>query len=160
MENIVLTIGGLIKSFTLYDFLFLIIGIILILLLIYIVYLIRLDDDKNIKNSSKGKKELKEIVNDIEANYEPKPINLSKYEQQMEDTAIISYDELVNRASNSIVYEDEYQRDDDLIVRKVSSDNIGNTKELVDLPKAILMNYENEEAFIKTLKRLQSNLVR
>lgn len=171
MENIVLTIGGLLKSFTWSDLFFFGITLILILILIYIVYLIRLDtvdllglEDKTKEDAKeqipKADKPLTAIVDDIELNYKPKPIDLSEYEKEQENTAIISYDELLKSVSNNIYYEDEYDSGfDDVLIQKVDNKE-SKTQELVDLPKAIMMSYEAEEDFLKALKVLQSNLVR
>lgn len=167
MEEIVLTIGGLIKSFDWSDFLLLLIGLILVILLIYIIYLIGREDEVNNKQTDyklqNDKNDIKSIIENLEANYEAKPIDLSEYEQEMENTAIISYDELLEKTSTNITYDDEYVsniKDNDIVVKKVDPTNTSLTKEMVDLPKAIMMNYESEEAFLKALKKLQKNLVR
>ena len=164
MEDVVLTIGGLIKTFTWSDLFFFIATLLLILLLIYIVYLIRQENDEETIISiekDENKKTLSEIVDELETDYDPKPIDLSKYEQEQENTAIISYDELLKKVSNNISYEDDYDSGfDDLTVKKVDPTNTSNTQELVDLPKVIMMSYDSEEAFLKALKVLQSNLVR
>lgn len=167
MENIVLTIGGLIKSLTFSDLFFFGSCLILILLLVYIVYLIRIDEeDLNISvkpvDPTKNKEiSIEDIANDLENNYEPKPIDLSKYEQEMENTAIISYDELVKQANNDITYEDNYDSGlEDVVVKKVDDSKLSATKELAPIPEAVMMPYEQEEAFLKALKKLQSNLVR
>lgn len=174
MENFVLTIGGLIKNLNWSDLFFFASGVILMLLLSYIIYLVRADDEdimasmlpERNKEEKPTKKEeinktLEEIIDNLETNYEPKPIDLSKYEQEMEDTAIISYDELVSRASNNITYEDEYDSGfDDIVVKKVDATNLSNTRELVPIPKAVMMNYDSEEEFLSALKELQKNLVR
>ena len=172
MENIVLTIGGLIKSFTWSDLFFFVATVVLILLLVYIIYLIRVEEtDNNVMlkpvdpTLEKPKKDLNEqldnIVNNLSSSYAPKPIDLSKYEQEREDTAIISYDELLQRSSNDIAYETDYSSGiDDVVVKKVDSTNMSSTREYVDLPKAVMMCYEDEEKFLKALKVLQSNLVR
>ena len=174
MENIVLTIGGFIKSLNWNDLFFLVSGIILILLMTYIVYLIRIDDSEKITSDieevidtkeikeNKKKDTLIDIVNNLETNYEPQPIDLTKYEQEMENTAIISYEELLERtASNKIVYEDDYNSGtDEIVVKKVDPTNMSKTQELVDLPKAVMMDYGSEEAFLNALKVLDSNLVR
>ncbi len=181
MENIVLTIGGLLKSFEISDLFFFTVTLILILLLIYIVYLVRLDDEnyetKNLKSTvpaphlevnksatieSTEDKPLKAIVDKIESDYKPRPIDLSEYEKEQENTAIISYQELLSRASaaNNIYYEDEYDSGfDDVLIQKVDNKQ-SNTQELVNLPKAVMMSYESEEAFLHALKALQKNLVR
>ena len=167
MENIILTIGGIIKRISFNDLFFFGASLILILLLIYIVYLIKMDE-KEIKNNiedlpqmQQNKTNIEDIVNNIEENYEPKHVDLSKYEQEMEDTAIISYDELLKRSSSDIAYDDEYKsKSDDLIVKKVDDTNTSVTREYVDLPNAIMMSYESEEAFLKALKTIKNNLVR
>ena len=116
--------------------------------------------DPTIKSGNISDK-LSDIVDNLETNYKPKPIDLSKYEQDMEDTAIISYDELLKRASNDIAYETDYSSGiDDVIVKKVDATNTSDTREYVDLPKAVMMKYDSEEEFLKALKRLQGNLVR
>ena len=169
MENIVLTIGGLIKRISFSDIFFFGSSLILILLLIYIVYLIKTDENEIKKELGNGElprmqpdtNNIASIVNNIEENYDPKPIDLSKYEQEMEDTAIISYEELLKRSSNDITYDDDYKsKSDDLLVKKVDDSNTSMTKEYVNLPTAVMMSYENEEAFLDALKTIQNNLVR
>lgn len=164
MENLVLVIGGIIKSFTLSDAIVVIAGIGMILLLVYFVYLVRLDDDKVkkevIEEKKPEEKTLTEIVNEIKVNYTPQSIDLSEYEKEQEDSAIISYDELVKRANNNIYYEDEYDSGaTDVLIQKVNNEK-SNTQELVGLPHAIMMSYEDEEEFLSALKVLQKNLVR
>ncbi|HBA38157.1 MAG TPA: hypothetical protein DCY94_05500 [Firmicutes bacterium] len=174
MENIVLTIGGLLKSFGWSDLFFFSITLTMILLLIYILYLIRLDESKDdienmllsnlekkdLSNKKETGKPLSAIVDKLETEYKPKPIDLSDYEKEQENTAIISYDELVSRSSNNIYYDDEYDSGfDDVLIQKVDNKE-SKTQELVDLPRAVMMSYESEEAFLSALKSLQKNLVR
>lgn len=169
MENIVLTVGGLLKKISLSDLFFFGSSLILILLLVYIVYLIKTDESEikgEISNSDlpklqTSKNSIEDIVTNIEENYEPKHVDLSKYEQEMEDTAIISYDELLKRASNDIAYDEDFKNtNEDIIVKKVDDTNMSQTREYVNLKEAVMMNYENEEAFLKALKTIQNNLVR
>lgn len=172
MENIVLTIGGLLKSFGWSDLFFFIVTLLLIVLLVYIIYMMKLDDEDiepvkpkmpakpNVPNKNVSSKSLSKIVDELEANYKPKPIDLSEYEKEQENTAIISYKELLEKASNNIYYDDEYESGfDDVLIQKVDNKE-SKTQELVDLPKAVMMSYESEEEFYKTLKVLQKNLVR
>lgn len=168
MEKLVLTIGGLLKSFEWSDLFFFTVTLLLLLLLVYIVYLVRLDelDVKKVSNNKKDEdipkedKPLTAIVDDLELNYKPKPIDLSEYEQEMENTAIISYKELLERSSNNIYYDDNYESGcDDVLIQKIDNKE-SKTQELVDLPKAVMMSYESEEAFLSALKVLQKNLVR
>ncbi len=177
MEDIILTIGGLFRSFTLSDLFFFGVTLFLILLLIYIIYLVKLDNEDVmiIKHTDKGAdpntlnetrpadidKPLTKIVNELEMDYKPKPIDMSDYEKELEDTAIISYDELVNRTSNNIYYDDSYDSGfDDVLVQKIDDNKMSNTQELVNLPTAVMMSYESEEDFLSALRVLQKNLVR
>lgn len=168
MENIVLTIGGLLKKISLSDLFFFGASLILILLLVYILYLIKTDEvEDNEKNTNglpkmqEDKNNIQSIVSDIEENYGPKHVDLSKYEQEMEDTAIISYDELLKRASSDIPYDDNYKApSEDLVVKKVDDTNTSQTREYVNLKEAVMMSYESEEAFLDALKNIQNNLVR
>ena len=79
----------------------------------------------------------------------------------MEDTAIISYEELLKRSNSDIAYDENYKtKSDDLVVKKVDDSNMSNTREYVNLPNAVMMSYENEEAFLEALKTIHNNLVR
>ena len=169
MENIVLTIGGLIKKISLSDVFFFGACLVLILLLVYIVYLIKTDEGEDKGNEEhKGLPKMQtntdniaSIIDNIEENYEPKHVDLSKYEQEMEDTAIISYDELLKRSTSDIAYDDGYKTpSDELVVKKVDDTNTSQTREYVNLPEAVMMSYESEEAFLEALKTIQNNLVR
>lgn len=163
MENVVLTIGGLLKTFKLSDAIFFIVTLGLVLLILYLVYLIKLDKEEKPeikKEEPKEDKTLSEIVDELSTDYQPRPIDLSDYEKEQEDTAIISYEELLNRSTGSIYYEDEYDSGfDDIVVQKVDKEK-SNTEELVGLPHAVMMSYEDEEKFLSLLKTLQKNLVR
>lgn len=173
MENIVLIIGGLFKSFNWGDVFFFTVTLILIMFLVYVCYLIKLDDseendiEKSIAenafidySSKKEEKALSKIVDELESDYDPVPIDLSEYEREQENTAIISYQELLSRANNNIYYDDDYESGfDDILIQKVDNKE-SKTQELVDLPKAVMMSYESEEAFLSALKVLQKNLVR
>ncbi len=180
-----MTIGGLLKAMNWSDAFFFTATLVLIILLVYIIFLIRCDEEdmlvlnelpkrsepkihdeiktgeQNLMTSKSKSQALEDIVNELENNYEARPIDLSKYEQEQENSAIISYEELVKRASQNINYEDKYDSGtEEITIKKVDPTNTSNTQELVNLPKVIMMDYESEEAFLKALKNLQSNLVR
>lgn len=174
MENIVLTIGGLFKSFDWSDLFFFAVTLFLLIFLVYVFYLIRTDDTEedgdiesmilnNMTYSPKKEtvdKSLTAIVNELETDYKPALIDLSEYEKEQENTAIISYQELLSRSNNNIYYDDDYESGfDDVLVQKIDNKE-SKTQELVDLPKAVMMSYESEEAFLSALKVLQKNLVR
>jgi len=86
--------------------------------------------------------------------------NLVKYEEEQEEKAIISYDELIKHKNDfGINYSEEENIDEELTIKKVDLDNLIN-KEVRIKPevKVSLISYEKEEAFLKALKTLQQQL--
>lgn len=163
MENAVLTIGGLLKSFNWSDAILLLIGLAIVLLIVYTVYILG-TKEKTLPKPIEGKKEssdIQNIIENLEANYEVRPIDLSEYEQELEDTAIISYEELLEKTKTNISYDDisklEYG---DIAVKKINPTDMSSTKESANIPKKVNNDYEREEAFLATLKKIQKNLVR
>lgn len=147
------------------DYIFL--GIILILLLVSVMYLRQMNkkEKQAMETINKAKKDmidLEAITKNIEADYRPINIELSTYEQEQENNAIISYEELVNnKDNNSVNYDETYENDNgDINVKKVDLTddygvNVDNKGYAVSL-----MSYEKEEAFLRALRKLQSDLAR
>lgn len=143
----------------------LITGIILWVILIFIIlfkYIKNRKIEMNVlKKAKKDRIDLEAITKNIEENYKPANIRLTSYEEEQESNAIISYDELLsNKDSKHINYDDEFQNKIDVNVKKVDLEkNIG-----TEMPKTklevSLMNYKQEEDFLKALKKLQSDLAR
>ena len=107
-----------------------------------------------------GDIDLQSIINAIEES--PKPtIDLTAYEEEQENNAIISYDELIrNKDKININYDDEYSNPiPELEVRKISfsEDKNENTLEMPKL-NVKMFEYEEEENFLKALKELQKDL--
>lgn len=116
--------------------------------------------DKNKKNVV----DLEAITKNIERDYKPLNIELTSYEQEQEDNAIISYDELVSSINNNnVVYDDRFKNEDDTInIKKVDlgvhpENNTPVTQTKIDVN---LLRFDKEEAFLKALKKLQGDLVR
>ena len=88
-------------------------------------------------------------------------IKLTSYEEEQENNAIISYDELIkNKDKININYDDEYRNPiPELEVRKISfsEDKNENTLEMPKL-NVKMFEYEEEENFLKALKELQKDL--
>ena len=116
--------------------------------------------DKDIDTSSKSEIDsLKEITEALE-NAEPSTVNLNKYEEEQEEKAIISYDELLKKKNDfAINYSEEENLDEDLTVKKVDLDNLVN-RDVVVKPeiKVSVISYQKEEAFLEALKQLQQKL--
>ena len=133
------------------------------------------DDELDLVSISK---ELEQATN--------KPITLNDYEKEQEEKAIISYDELLKTKDlqEEVSYIKEQNIgglsvksvDVDQVTKpielpkireeyeKISNDNIEDTNEfeiiedVEEEPKNILLSYEKEEEFLKTLKKLQKLL--
>ena len=102
---------------------------------------------------------MKELTEALE-NAEPKEVNLNRYEEEQEEKAIISYEELLNRKNDfAINYSEEENIDEELTIKKVDLDNLIN-KEVTE-PQHIsvtVISYDKEEAFLQALKTLQQTL--
>lgn len=146
------------------DYIFLTFIVLLLLISVFTIKKVN-KKEKEMNTINKAKKDmidLEAITKNIEADYKPINIELSSYEQEQENNAIISYEELVNNKDNSNVnYDETYENHTvDVDVKKVDlSDNYG-----VNLEKETysvsLMSYEKEEAFLRALRKLQSDLAR
>ncbi len=159
-----------IKTLSFVDIVFFFAVLALMLLIITLIYFLRENNDSDIEvNKSSDKKELtsdeaallslKELTEALE-NAEPKEVNLNRYEEEQEEKAIISYEELLNRKNDfAINYSEEENIDEELTIKKVDLDNLIN-KEVTE-PQHIsvtVISYDKEEAFLQALKTLQQTL--
>lgn len=143
-----------------------ILAFIIILLLISVLYLKMMNKKEKemntIKKARKDMLDLEAITKNIDANYHPINIELSSYEQEQENNAIISYEELVNNKDNAnINYDEDYESGNaDVDIKKVNlQDSYGVNLEEKNY-SVNLMSYEKEEAFLAALRKLQSDLIR
>lgn len=147
---------------TIDDLLF--IAIVVWLLLISVIVLRALKNKEEIMSSeAKSRRDmidLEKITKNIERDYKPANINLTSYEQEQEDNAIISYQELLNsKDKNHVNYDGSFNNKTDIDIKKVDLSN--NEKNAYDEHNQInitLMSYEKEEAFLKALKQLEQLL--
>lgn len=111
--------------------------------------------------SRKDMIDLEAITKNIETNYKPAIVELTSYEQEQENNAIISYDELLEaRGKDGVNYDNEYQNSSDINIKKVNlSDKLGDEIPQTKI-EVTLMSYEKEEAFLKALRQLQNDLAR
>ena len=95
--------------------------------------------------------------------------NSKNSEEEQEKKAIISYDELINTQSIPIINYKEEQDMDGLTVKAIDINNLVDTMEPKPIThpteyavekdnKPILISYEKEEDFLRTLKKLESML--
>ena len=93
-------------------------------------------------------------------NSEERNIELTRFEEEQEKDAIISYDELINKSkANSINYKNEVMLDD-LSIKEVDLENF--TDGIVDRSNmdnnVHVISYAQEEAFLDSLKKLEKQL--
>ncbi len=157
---------NILENITNKDFLLFILIIFLIfssMLMVYLVYSQNKQLTKELikdkKDNNKEIQELKELSKSLENLPKNDNIELTDYEMEQEEKAIISYDELLNTRNNvSINYLDS-KVEDDVLVKQVDLENTGKI-ELDPIKqelntKVTLVSYEHEEEFLKALKNLQ-----
>ena len=155
-----------IKTLSFVDIIFFFAVLTLMLLIITLIYFIRENKEEieypsnpDDHKPSSEIMDLKEITAAWE-NAEPSTINLNKYEEEQEEKAIISYEELLNHKNDfALNYSEEENVDGDLTIKKVDLDNLVNHDiKLTPEFSVTVLSYEKEEAFLKALKALQQKL--
>ncbi len=184
MLNFITDIWSMITSLSFIDYILYFAVITLIMLIVALLYVIKeeqlekkeqiteIELPKKIKEEEKNSEEeidLQTIIQTIDENPEP-VIDMTAYEEEQEKKAIISYDELIQSAQNTINYDKEVMVDDLIPVKKISinpTDNVPieflpkEPKVEIELPKensVNLFSYEKEEEFLKTLQKLNELL--
>lgn len=107
--------------------------------------------------------DLQNITHELETMPKERKINMTPYEAEQEEKAIISYDELVSQSSNGgISYSDTTSYPDNVVVKQVDLEKTGKldlgSVEKEASSKIDIMKYEHEEAFLEALKQLQNIL--
>ncbi|MBQ6840575.1 MAG: hypothetical protein IJO63_00460 [Bacilli bacterium] len=148
------------KSVTFIDYVFFFTVVFLIVLVVSLIYFIKINEEV-IESDEKlnDPDNLRAIASSIKN--EPKePITFTSYEQEQEEKAIISYDELLsNTGEFQLNYVDEEQKGD-LSVKKIDLNNLINGAVKTDPPKieVHLISLKREEEFLQALKELQRSL--
>lgn len=162
-------------SLTLVDYIFFFSMLLLIILVVSLIYFIKINKEEAIIDQPIAINTIEDINDDYsdendaiidlesitKALEERKvsPIEMTDYEIEQEERAIISYDELVERSKNlSLNYETE-SIDSEINIKKVNLENLVNKIE-EEKPKleVRVISYQKEEAFLETLKKLQGNI--
>ena len=102
-------------------------------------------NDKVIESSSKEIEDLQSLTKELENIPKGKNVQLTSYEEEQEQTAIISYEELVkqNQKNSENISEMDLPK---LSNRKINTENNSNN------------SYEHEEEFLNNLKELKKSL--
>ena len=142
------------------DYIFLIATFVIILAFVYVLYLIKRDEDMGSLYSNDDISYLENVKEKLESEYKPNEIELTDYEKEQEESAIISYEELIkNKNKMNISYDENYKSDtEEINVKKIMLNDKGIKEEDTKTLDVKLMNYDKEEAFLVALKQLQKNL--
>jgi hypothetical protein len=160
MKQLILDIMGFMKNLNWVDLLLYLAVLVLLILVVSLIYIIKNDEDENMEEDSFEYNtediDLKEVVNNIE-NTNPSVVDFTKYEEEQEEKAIISYDELLKKNKiGNIKYDKEELVNDEVSVKKIDLNNIIEERniEIKKNENSPLYKYEKEEAFLKTLNEL------
>ena len=135
----------------------------LLILTVALIYVLKSEDNDNTligsdKMNEKKEIDLQAIANSIVEKTEPL-IDMTAYEEEQEQKAIISYDELIKKSNdNHLKYEEEKLIDNVIPTKKISLSDIINEKNEETNVETSIVHYEREEAFLNTLKELNSLL--
>lgn len=163
MKQLFNDIIGFTKSLTEVDLLLYFAVVVLIILVVSLIYIIKTsDDEEEVQKATMFNEEdidLKEVVTNIETT-KPPVVEFTSYEEEQEEKAIISYDELISKSKlENINYDEEKVINDEVSVKKIALDHITNSQMENEVPRSnSLFNYEKEEAFLKTLQALNELL--
>ena len=159
MKDVLENIFGFLYTLSMGDYVFLTGTFLIILAFLYVLYLIKRDEDMGMLYKNEDVSYLESIKEKIEKEYKPQDIELTDYEKEQEENAIISYEELIkNKDKFTVSYDKNYKSDtDEISVKKINISDNGIIEDNSKL-NVKLMNYDKEEAFLIALKQLQQNL--
>ena len=160
MKDIIENIFGFLYTLSMGDYIFLIATFVIILAFVYVLYLIKRDEDMGSLYSNDDISYLENVKEKLESEYKPNEIELTDYEKEQEESAIISYEELIkNKNKMNISYDENYKSDtEEINVKKIMLNDKGIKEKDTKTLDVKLMNYDKEEAFLVALKQLQKNL--
>ena len=159
-------LANILTNITSHDLLLFIVVISLIVISIIMVYLVysqnRQLTDELIKKENNPKKEmleLQELSKKLENVPKNTNINMTQFERDQEEKAIISYDELLKNRNNVSIGYESTELKDNIEVKKIDLDSTG-VLELDPLKKELntkinIASYQHEEEFLNSLKKLQ-----
>ena len=131
----------------------------LLILIIALVYTLKNEDtDKLSVGSDEMEKEpeidLEQIAKTIVENPEPL-VDMTAYEEEQEQKAIISYDELIKESNKKHLQYDKLELVDNVIpAKKINLTDMINEKVEEISEDTTIFHYEREEAFLETLREL------
>ena len=165
MVSIIDDILDFVKTLTLVDFVFYFSIMILIILIVSLIYIVRnSEDDELLFNEEKSNEEENLDLASIAKEIDERPsnnIDLTAYQQEQEEKAIISYDELINHQKNYAINYKEENSNLGINIKEIDTNNISISTDKSEKSKQdhnFVLSYDKEEAFLATLKKLNELL--
>ena len=173
----------ILSALTLVDFIFFSSMLLLIILVVSLIYFIKINREEMpeeinvniLKEEEQQPIELQQLnvyddendaIIDLESiskaleERQISPIEMTDYELEQEERAIISYDELVERSKNlSLNYEIEEEPNPEINIKKVDLENL--VSKVEDSKPSLeirVISYQKEEAFLEALKNLKEQI--
>ena len=160
MTGIITDIISFLKSLTFVDYVLYFSVLVLIILMVSLVYIVRTsteEEEEEIEEDNDGDIDLVALSKEIDE-HTPYNIELTDYETEQEEKAIISYDELIKHKNYALNYENESIKEG-INIKKIDNSNpVNETEEEQPIKTNYVMSYEREEEFLKILKQLNSLL--
>lgn len=103
--------------------------------------------------------DLESLTKKLKAEQNADQTKIDKYEQEQEEKAIISYDELLKKNNHYAINYEKEEVVDDLIIKKVNLNDLVNKNIEENINNNVrVISYQKEEDFLKALKELNSLL--
>jgi hypothetical protein len=144
------------------DFIYIISIIFVLIFAVYLLSKLNIKEKymETVSKANRDMQDLEKISKNIESDYKPVNIELTSYEKEQEDNAIISYDELVKTQDSGYSYDESFKPESDVSVKRIDLDKpSGEIIAPQEKNKVKLLNYDKEEAFLAALKQLQKDLM-
>ena len=168
---------SLMSALTFVDFVFFVSMMLLIILIVSLIYFIKINKEDEIveeqpiaittiESINDDYNDENEAIIDLESitkaleERKASPIEMTEYELEQEERAIISYDELLERSKNlSLNYEVEEDPNSEINIKKVNLENLVNKiEEEKPTLEVRVISYQKEEAFLEALKNLKEQI--
>lgn len=154
MKQIIKDIIGFLSSLSGIDLLLYFAVLVLVILIVSLIYIIKNGEEEELE--SLEEEDLKSIAEHMK-NSHPSILEVTDYEAEQEEKAIISYDELLEKSKiGAIHYEEENNQNNEVTIKKINLDSLMSKPQ--ENKTIGFYNYEREEEFLKALKALNKLL--
>lgn len=158
MHELISDIIGFLKTLNQIDFLLYIAVLFLVILVVSLIYIVKNGEEEEITEST-NEFDIKETVSNLENN-NPEIINYTPYEEEQEQKAIISYDELIAQNQKKENLTEKIIPHNEISIKKI---DLTKEPEIPNLPRKVNeikeeeplndnSNYQKEEIYLKNLK--------